>query len=191
MLAKKRENKGKKLLLPLLIGLIMILSIVGFSLTYNAGDDASSLQNSYEYNGRQYILTSDGWTTKLDAGYIAFTYGPKELESINIPAFQPSSKTYIAYNPEEKDQNIDFIIQKLNNLLLYRNIRPVTACFKESNNCPNIPVVDCSSNDKVIAISKRDKLEVSKEENCLHIRGTTSDLNKITDKLIMLWLGLI
>ncbi len=190
MLAKPKQSKIKKIILPTFIGLIMILSVVGFALTYNSGNPQGNL-DSYTYNGHQYTRTDAGWVVKVDEQYASFSYGPKDLEDIKLPGFSLPSKIYVAYDPDDKDQNIDFIIQKLNNILLYKNTRPVSACIKESKSCPNIPVINCNSGDKVIAIYKADKSEVTVDNNCLNIKGSTLELNRITDKLAMHWLGLL
>lgn len=186
----KDKTSKKKMILPIFLGLIMIFSILGYSLT--SGTDSSNTGlDSYTYNGREYIRTAQGYAVNIGEGYIQFNYGPKELEDINLPLFNIANKVYLGYDSDIKDQNIDFIIQKLNNALLYKNIRPVKACIKDSSTCPNIPIVDCSLNDKSIIISKQDKLEINTDRNCLYVKGTIADLDKVSDKLVMSWLGLI
>ncbi len=185
-----RKESKKKLILPVFIGLIMILSVIGFSLTYNNDNSAINLDSAVTYNNRQYTRTSEGWAVKLADGYAAFSYHPGELESINIPNFNLANKVYLAYDPDNKDQNIDFIIQKLNNILLYNNVRPVKACTKDTSSCPNLPIIDCNS-DKAIVIMQEEELNIEKQNSCLTISGSTSDINKATDKLAMQWLGLI
>ncbi len=188
----RKESKAKKIILPLFIGMIMVLSVLGFALTYNSGGNNLEVDGgSYTYNNHEYTRSQNGWQVNLDQGAAEFQYGPRELEDVSLPRFEISSKIYIAYDPGTKDQNIDFIIQKLNNILLYLNSRPVTACIKSSNECPDIPIVDCNSGYKVIAVLKGEKPEAVVDNNCLYISGSTIDLNKITDKLALTWLGLI
>lgn len=188
---RQKENKPKKLILPIFIGSIMILSVIGFSLTYNSGSGPAT-DSTYAYNGYTYTRTQAGWIVDTGNGKAQFQYNPRELESISLPVFNPGNgKIYLAYDPDNADQNIDLITQKLNNIMQYLGIRPVKACIKDSINCPNIPIVNCNQKEKVIIIMKQDTLDISTEDNCLYMKGSTLDLDKATDKLAMKLLGLI
>lgn len=190
-MSEKKLNKLNKILLPGFLAAIMVLSVIGFALTNKSDEQAQTGFESYTYQGKEYTFTQNGWAVEVDGQYALFSYGPRDLESINLGDIPLTSKVYLAYNPDSKSSNVDFIIQKLNNILLYKGIRPVTSCTVDSPKCPNIPIAACNSNDQVIVIIEEASLDISQQDKCLYIKGSSTDLNKATDKLAMQWMGLI
>ena len=180
---KRRSNK-KNWFIGLSIAFVMISS----ALALWKGEDSNT---NYKYGTYEFIKTEQGWITLFEGKYINFDYGPKELENLTVSA-NPivSNKVYLAYNPLDKDTNINYVLQKLYDTMVLLKIRPILACYQEKN-CPDIPVVDCKREDTIFKIIKANETNIYKEDNCLVIQGDVSELNRAVDKLSLILLGII
>lgn len=180
---KKISNKKKWF-----IGLAITCVMVSSALALWKGEDPNT---NYKYGIYEFIKTERGWVTLFDGNYINFDYGPKELENLTI-LIEPSvgNKVYLAYDPLDKDTNMNYVLQRLYETMTLLKIRPILACYQEKN-CPDIPVVGCNGESTVFKIIKSNETNIYKEDNCLVIQGDISELNRAANKLSLILLGII
>ena len=128
--------KKSNLILVIFIIVIMVSSVIGF--IYSPGDNNALSQNSIDYKGFNFQLTTDNrYITNINGNNIVFDNDPNTLESINIPNFQiTQDKVYLIFNSDERDDSLDYIMSKIYLTLQVKGVRPVLACSKEEN-CPN------------------------------------------------------
>ncbi len=184
----KREKNSKKVVLTVIIAFIMITSVIGFvtmreEKNNNVGDKIS-------YNGYDFIKVEEGWLVNINKRQFVFRYNPKELENIDVNYVFNANKLYIAYDASNTDQNIKYFVDKLTSIFELVGIRPVQACISEEK-CPNIPIVDCKSNNKMIEIKKSEESKISLEDNCLLMEGSVDYLDKATEKIVYKLLGVV
>lgn len=181
--AKKVSNKKNWF-----IGLAIAFVMVSSALALWKGEDPNT---NYKYGAYEFIKTERGWTTLFDGNYINFDYGPKELENLTI-SINPvvGNKVYLAYNPLDKDTNMNYVLQKLYETMVLLKIRPILACYQEKN-CPDIPIINCKGEDTVFKIIKSNETNIYKEDSCLVIEGNISELNRVANKLSLILLGII
>jgi hypothetical protein len=137
--------KKSNLILAVFILLIMVSSVIGF--IYSPKDQNNPNQNSIDYKGFKFQITNDNrFITNFNGNNIIFDYNPNELKDINVPNFQlTKDKVYLIFNPDERDNNLDYAISKIAYNLQFKNIRGILACSTEKN-CPNeIPIKDCNN----------------------------------------------
>tara|TARA_Y100000310_G_scaffold17319_1_gene17199 strand:+ start:191 stop:757 length:567 start_codon:yes stop_codon:yes gene_type:complete len=172
------EKQRKNLFFPIFIAIILVSSILGFIWKDQGSTDIK------EYNGYKFTKTEKGWVTQIGEKQVFFDYYPAEIEDIVFPSLSRDvSKIYIAFNPEQKDTNIGYILQKTSDSLSNAGIKPVFACIKDSPECPDIPIINCENNDLVIQILKADEAKIFKQDNCIILEGNSAYLNKAIDKL--------
>ncbi len=188
-----KQKQTKKKFLSILIGIILLMSVIGFILPIYGpnNSDNQNIQNTIKYNNKEFFLLQDGrYATQIGQGNIVINNNPLELSSITIPYYPiTSNKVYLAYNPD-KAENIDFIIQKFNNIILLTNSRPVNACIIDNEDCPDIPIISCNDNEQTIKILKSNKNSIYQDKNCLVFEGDISYLDKASDKFLLNILGI-
>lgn len=165
----------------------MISSVIGF--IYSPKDDQSLNQNSINYNGLEFQLTNDNrYFVVINGNNVIFDNNPNDLQEINIPEFQiTQDKTYLIFNPDEKDSNLEYIIAKLYYALQAKGIRAVLACSKEEN-CPNeLPIKTCDNES--FYLKKANLTKAYKDNKCLVLEGDNININKYVDKIDLKLIG--
>ena len=118
----------------------------------------------------------------IDNQYINFNYGPKDVESITIPFFVISGeKVYVLYNPKEKNYE-EYFIQRLLGLLKYKGYNAFVACDSEED-CPDIPILNCTSNYFKFYIKEANDNKFYSEDNCFIIEVNKTEELKVLDRL--------
>ena len=137
--------KKSNLILVIFIIFIMVSSVIGF--IYAPNDNGDLNQNLITYNGLDFQLTTDNrYVVDLNGNQILFDNDPNSLEEIILPNFQiTQDKVYLIFNPEERDNNLDYSMAKLYSTLQVKGVRPVLACSKEENCSSDLPVKGCDS----------------------------------------------
>ncbi len=74
---KRQGLFSRKNLVALFIVAVMVLSTLGFIIGFNTGS-----VNEYEYNGRVFQRTQNGYQTKIDGEYVLFSQGPDQIDYI-------------------------------------------------------------------------------------------------------------
>ena len=179
--------KKSNLILVIFIIIIMVSSVIGF--IYSPSNNNDLNQNSIDYKGFNFQLTTDNrYVININGNNIIFDNNPSALEDINIPDFQiTQDKIYLIFNPEERDDNLDYSMSKLYLTLQVKEIRPVLACSKEEGCANELPIKDCSSES--FYFKKSNITNVYKDNNCIVLEGDNINLNKYVDKIDLLLIG--
>ena len=64
------------------------------------------------------------------------------------------------------------------------------ACSEEEN-CPDIPLVDCSNDFQVISFIESEDNKIYKEDNCIVLGCTSEEVSKCADTFNYVLLGVI
>ncbi len=177
---KKTPLFKNKRFLTSLFG-IFIISIMLLSLlnVYQTKGD-----NKVEYDGHIFYNKGDYWISNINGKELSFRYNPREVEDIELVNFPINNKIYVAYNPQEFEQE-SFVLQESMTLFKSTNTRPVLACYEEED-CPNIPLINCSE-DSSIMFKYNEKENIYIEDKCLVIEGSQEYQLRYVYKLIY-WL---
>ncbi|MBU2639693.1 MAG: hypothetical protein KKG75_03225 [Nanoarchaeota archaeon] len=176
-----------KIILPLFLASLMILSIIGFSLNSTQTENISKVK----FNGYNFQQTDQGWTAYKDNQPILISQNPESLnliiQPISLQEINSASKIYFTFNPEENLQALYYFDI---------NIRPklksfIISCIKDSEQCSQLPLKTCkdaSATDKIIQINLAEKSSLTYENNCLHIQGNDLEIQNLVDSLILKFL---
>ncbi|MCD4666615.1 hypothetical protein K8R47_02285 [archaeon] len=177
---------NKKVLITIFIVFIMITSVIGFISTQQ---DSQPNSNVFDYNGHDFYLVQGKYVTLINDDQYFFDYTPQNLENIEVPFFNLASKYYFIYNPVDLDDNMNYNMQKLNQLLSINNVQIVLACDKEENCDANSPIKDCSSD--AFYFKYEDNNDLYLENKCVVLEGNGEDISKFVDRINMNFLGII
>lgn len=181
----------KKLLIGIFLSLILISSTLGFVLSYTnfKNDDQASKSGEININGIKIQESQTGVFYVDNNGVkVVFNYLPDDLKDINVskPNFL-TDKVYIIFDPEEKDDNLDYLLGKISLGLNSANFKTVLACSKEENCNIDVPVKDCSS--YAVYIKKDNESKAYNMDKCLILQGDNTNLNMLVDKINYKLLG--
>jgi hypothetical protein len=178
IISKKEEDKKNRrtqLIVGLFLILIMALSTIGYSLNNNQENNSEKII----YNGIEFFIENNLWTTSIGNLKFGFLYNPTETEKIN------STLKYL----NEYDNSPLYIYSEDSNAMMevYRNLfyynqiveRVQEACPEGKICDEEIPIKNCTNN--FIIIQKSEMSEVRQEENCVFISGKDEELVRITD----------
>lgn len=179
--------KKSNLILVIFIVFIMVSSVIGF--IYTPNDDNSLNQNSIDYKGFNFELTTDNrYLLNINGNNLIFDNNPNDLQSISLPNLQiTQDKMYLIFNPEEKDNNLDYSISKLYYTLQIKGIRGVLSCSKEENCSNNLPIKDCNSES--FYFKKSNMTNIYKQDKCIVLEGDNLEINKYVDKINLELIG--
>ncbi len=195
---KVREDIGekqsrKRLILPIFLGLIMVMSIFGFIIGRNAKDNQSVLDGSKTFGGYTFQRANAGWVTTLDGREAIFRYLPDELSDMDISSVPSDAlkkpKIYLSRDPRQS--------YGLAERDIYYNLKPATnlqlACSIDSEECKNAPLKTCKDADATTAIvlfTLKSKPGITFENNCVSVSGDAIYITKIVDKLLYAYFGI-
>ena len=170
----------KTQLIVIFIIVIMISSAIGF---VYINPDANQNANAINYKGFDFTLTSSGkYIVNIEGKEFIFDYLPDEIKDIEMPDFSlASDKYYLITNPLDKNENIDYSLNKIGYTLNLLGIRAVLACDIEQECDPNMPIKDCSND--AFYFKKSNVNKVYLQDKCLVIEGDETGLSKSVDKI--------
>ena len=153
--------KKRKLFLPLFVVAIMISSTIGFM--------GGESYDSEHYGDYTFTKVNTGWVTYIEGKQYLFDYLPGDLEDMDYDLGHIDlTNLYIAYTPSELNDDMNYAISKLRNFLAYRGEFSQIACLGEEN-CPDIPVVSCESDNVIGFINGEEK--IYKVDKCTYVSG--------------------
>ncbi|MEK6861858.1 MAG: hypothetical protein AABY07_07880 [Nanoarchaeota archaeon] len=189
---EKPERDKKKLILPIFIAAIMILSVFGVIIGNFAPSEEPS-QNILEYKSIKFTGTDFGWQAKINNVDVTISNSPNDLEGINLgiqqDSFKELSKIYISRDPRKYIRNTDFLLQA--NLRQIVNVQ--IACNVDVEECKDLPLKTCkdaNTNNVVIVIEESTEDKVNFKDSCLEIKGNSIFISKVVDKLVLYIFGL-
>lgn len=182
---EKQKSKIWKFALPIFIILVMVMSGVGYMMGENSSE-------SVKYNNLKFVKSENGvWTAYKEDKQIVLFNNPNELtnikvEKIDFNQLNSAEKIYISLNSED---NLGNYLQGLQFNLL-NNLAPkkISACYKDSEPCKDLPLKDCkdaTNSVKIIVIKKGDNTTINYNNNCLNIQGKDEELVKFIDKMVL------
>jgi len=176
--------KGKTLL-AIFIAIIMVSSILGVMTYSNDSSTASTLQ----YNGNSFDYINGKYFLELKGSNYVFDNSPYDLKDIPVENFVlESNKYYILFNPDERDSNMEYFMQKLFLTLNSKGINVQIACDREENCDETLPVKDCD--DYSFYLKSGENTKIYKDNNCIVLEGDSSGLNKAVDRINLEILGI-
>ena len=158
----------------------MVSSAIGF---VYINPDANKNTNSINYTGFDFTLTSSGkYIVNIEGKEFIFDYFPNEIKDIETPDFSlASDKYYLITHPTDKNENIDYSLNKMGYALNLLGIRAVLACDTEEGCDPDMPVKDCSSDAFYFKKSNINKVYL--QDKCIIIEGDEVSMSKGVDKI--------
>src|SRR3989344_4698732 len=174
-----------KIIITLFIAFIMITSVIGFIWS----SDSSSTDNFevLEYNNHQFKSVNGKYLLEINNNEYVFDNSPYDLNNFDFEQFNlESDKYYISFNPEEKDLNMEYSIQKLYLVLRSLNVNVQLACFKEEGCDNNLPVKNCE--DYSFYLNDGDSTKVYKDNKCVVVQGNNQGISKAVDKINLMLL---
>ena len=168
-----------KIILTIFIAFIMITSVIGFIWTSGDSEDNS---NFLEYNNYKFKNVNGRYLLDINSNEFVFDNSPYEVAEIHLEDFNiESDKYYILFNPEEKDLNMEYSIQKLYLVLKSLNVNIQLACSKEEGCDSNLPIKNCE--DYSFYFKKSEDTKVYKENKCVVVEGDNQGISKAVDKI--------
>ena len=179
---------NSKIIITLFIAFIMITSVIGFM--WGSGEDTGGSE-SLEYNNYQFKNINGKYLLELDNKQFIFDTSPYDLNNVDFEEFNlESDKYYIIFNPDEKDMNLEYPIQKLYLVLNSLGINIQLACSVEEGCDETLPIKDCS-NYAFYFKRSGGGAKVYKEDNCVVIEGDNKGINDAVDKINLKLLNII
>lgn len=174
----------KKVIMPIFLASIMILSVLGFAFTSGDG------QGSVKFNGYKFSKTNQGWLTYRDNQQILIASDPRTLDLSNTPKItlndlNSANKIYLTTNPEE---NLQQYLAYFSFNILPKLKNKIPACIKDVEGCEELPLKTCEDatiSNKIIQIEFSETQETTYQNNCLLIKGNADSLYEQIDAVIL------
>lgn len=178
------REKSRKTLYTIIIAGIMILSVIGFTMT-------QSSSQTVKYNGYTFKLEDQKWTTKANNQKFSFYYLPSEvsyINSTNLESLKYVKSVYLTFNPEQKYlQVIDLIRFELAENLFNLEIYPIQSVTL-NNSLYNLPIITCLNATQfvpIIEFKESDETEIIIQNNCIILNSASEqDFIKLKDLLL-------
>jgi len=172
-----------KVLLAIFIAIIMVSSILGI-ISYSSDDVTVS---TLDYHGKSFSLINGKFFLEVNGNNYVFDNSPYDLEDLDADFSLESDKYYLLFNPSERDNNIDYFMQKLYLTLSYQGINVQLACDREEGCDPSLPIKSCD--DYSFYLKKSENTKIYKENNCVVLEGDNVGLNMAVDKVNLVMLN--
>ena len=181
---EETKSRKKQFIAGGVLIFIMLASILGYSFRANPSDNPNE---RIIYNGIEFIRQNDFWFASINGLQFAFSFSPKETESISSSIFSNinsySAKPLYIYSDSENYGAEIEIYRNLDQLILRRQY----ACLEGENCTGDFPVKTCA--DNFIIFKESEESKITQENNCIYIQGEKEELVKITDKFLFRILG--
>lgn len=173
---------NSKIILTLFIAFIMITSVIGFIWSSDSSEDNFEV---LEYNNYKFKNVNGKYLLEIDGNEYVFDNSPYEVSSVDFEDFSlGSNKYYIIFNPDEKDLNMEYSMQKLYLVLNSLGVDIQLACLIEEG-CEeeDIPIKSCD--DYAFYFKKSTGAKIYKDNNCVVIEGDNIGISKAVDRINM------
>lgn len=179
-----KEKKKKKVLIPIFIIAIMVLSTLGYMiLQQKEVEELTGNGNYVEYNGLKLYQTQNSkWVVNVNNKNYVFDSSPDELKDVNVPIITLPEKVYLIFDASKRDENVDYSMQKLSLTMDNLDKIIIPSCLSEKD-CPDIPIKDCSSDEafyfKIMPEGSNPRVFI--DGKCIVMEGDALGLSKMTD----------
>jgi len=183
--AEDKKRKRNQLLVGTVLIVVMVFSVLGYSLSSFGNTSSSSAIN---YNGFKFTQTSNVWNLNVGSRAFSFNYNPYQTEKIN-------SVLNLLSNYEGKplyifSENNDAEIEIYKNLFYQNQIvqRMQDACLEGEKCNGDYPIKTCQ--DNFIIIKESNSSSIKQQDNCVFIEGNKENLTKLSDSFLFKIIGI-
>ncbi len=166
---KKQKNRSV-VYIAVFVGLIMILSVIGFLWSGESG-------SGYKYNGFGFSYENGKWSTRISNKILSFDYLPEDMENLDVPLeakeIISNSKLLYITSPENISEETALAKYELMKGLETESRYVVNAVSEENDN--GIPVINCENAtifSPVIRIAESNNNgSINLNNNCITLEG--------------------
>ncbi len=184
----------KKTLMSIFIAFIMIVSVIGFSLTF------AEPPEQLEYNGYKFVRTNQGLRTEIKDTNIFFYYFPRDIENIKVnegakTALQEARVIWTTYDPADLNAKeisdalyyIEDALNTVSDTYVQRGLLNSTGYVLPEITCKN-----ATTTVPVITIMTSNETKISHENGCVTATAETAqDIYRIGDRILYQLLGVM
>ncbi|MCX6746912.1 MAG: hypothetical protein NTU63_02135 [Candidatus Pacearchaeota archaeon] len=191
---EEKKTRRNQFLVGGLLILVMVLSVLGYSLGRNNQEEEAE---KVIYNGYEFTKTNDFWTTTIGSFQFSFKYNPYETEKIssqiNYLNTYSNKPLYLSGGNMEAETEI------YRNLFYQTGIaqRVQYACLQgEKCEDGSFPIKNCTDNFVIIRennqsdILSQNKSEIKQQDGCVFITGISENLTSTVDSFLFKIMGI-
>jgi hypothetical protein len=180
------KRKKVKLVLPLFIAFILIMSVFGYVFGSFTADDSQEgdIIELGEYRFEQ--DPTGRWSVVVGGRTLELQFSPRELPSLDVDGFGLRSleKIYLSVVPGENYLNAlpDF----------YGAVKPVSAvflaCVEDGESCEDLPLKTCEDavdGVGVVLLSLSEEQSVTVDGFCYTVEGDAAYINMVLDRFVL------
>ncbi|MDD5012680.1 MAG: hypothetical protein PHQ66_03505 [Candidatus Nanoarchaeia archaeon] len=181
---EERKRKGSQLLVGGILILVMVLSVLGYSL----GSQEEEKTEKVNYGGFSFLKQNGFWILDLENLKFYFEYNPNEVEKIG-GVLNPL-KNYLDKPVYIYSENSEAEAEIYKNLFYYNQIveRMQNACPEEEKCDESWPVKTCENN--FVILRESNETGIKQEGNCVFIDGKREDLVELSDVFLYKIIGI-
>lgn len=185
----------KKTLMSVFIAVIMIVSVIGFSLSF-----AQPAGEKLQYNSYTFVRTPQGLRTTLNDVTVYFSYLPRDLEDIEIDegaktAVQGAKVLWFTYDPQDEfapeiadvQYSLDDALAKVADVYVMRAL--------VNNTGYQLPVITCANASAVVPVillQSGNETVITHQNGCVRVRAASKqEVYQVGDRLLYQLLGVM
>ncbi len=179
---RQKKEKRNKTIFAIVIAVIMILSVVGFTIEF-------AQRQNIEREGGFYTYKINLWGYEIILRTIYLKNETQEVKTNFIPSTEyfAGAKFYYYIDPSLRESAIR-LLQYINYFSLLNE-----ACVNESvgaYECHNeeLPIKDCESN--FLIFEQANETSIEKRDLCIFIKGNKTEIDKAIDRFLFDLFGL-
>lgn len=180
---QKSKDRFNQILVGLVLVFLMMLSIVGYSLTGKVREKGT--EEKIVYNEIEFVKKAGYWTLNVENYEFVFRYNPEEVNKsdsqLNYLNTYFDKPLYI-----ESDYSDATVELYMNMNQIVQRIQP--ACLNASDCEGDIPVKDCNST--FIIIQESNTTSIEQNASCVFISAPAEELVATTDEFLFKILGI-
>ncbi len=183
----KEKKSYRKLILPLFLAFIMVLSIFGSLIGYRGDSKTTDDPSAFTFGKATFTLQNGLYVGQQGNLRFYVMHDPRIVNEFipqNVEPIFAKEKVYLSSNPKE---NIPLAVK-----ILYDNLKPYVniffACTKDVEGCHDLPLKTCSdAGDKVgvIVVEEGDSNEIQIKDSCIVLNGKADKLTLLSDALLL------
>ena len=178
---------SRKTWMSIFIAAIMILSVMGFALTFNEENT-----QQLDYNGTMFTRTQNGWQAELNSQKIEFLAFPSEVEDIPFDegskvALDGAKVLWFTYDPGETySQEIAEAMYYTEDLLAKTDIYVQRGLLNNTGYVlPEITCKNATAAVPVLVIHSGNETKISHDNGCITASAeNTRDVYRIADRIL-------
>lgn len=177
----------KKTIMSIFIAAIMVISVIGFALTF------ATPTEQLEYNGYKFARTSQGLQTKVNGIRLTFYYYPAEIADIPFPdeakqTIEGSKVLWFSYDPNDlyapEIADVFFYIEEA--LAAVKDVYAQRGLINSTGyDLPEITCANATSTVPVLIMRQGNETKIEASQNCVIVNAAiVNDVYKAGDRLL-------